>query len=473
MKLKTIKTAFYLLLFAFAIGNAQPFKVLVFHKTNGYRHSPAITSGIQMIADLGNTNGWTTDSSQDANVFTTANLANYKVIIFANTSGDNLFTSSQRQALESFIRDGGGFVGIHAATDTYRDRSWPWYNDLVGAIVQTSPNHTSNNTPGIMEVLVSNDITSHLNSTWSKNEEWYYWERNGGYLFSGNTNLLEVRATGSNSYDARRPTTWYKEYDGGRSFYTALGHNSSDYVANSDFGNLIKNAIVWASTTPTPPISSIPIGSVISIKGSNTKYVSSENARKAMTCNRNNSGTWEKFLVVDAGNGKIALLGNNDKYVSSENGAKTMTCNRTFNTVSSIGSWEKFDWTSLSNGKATLKGNNGKYVSIVDMICNRTDVSSTEEFSWEIYSTSRISEIENTSLDSVTLYPNPSSDIVTFTAPLDSSITITDFYGKVILEKNNTKDTVNTFDVSTQKAGTYFVKISNGESLTYKKMIIE
>lgn len=231
-------------------ATAANFKVLIFHKTNGFRHSGAITSGIQMITDLGNANGWTTDETQDAASFNTVNLAQYKVVIWANTFGTNLLTTTERAAFEFFIRNGGGFIGIHAATDTYRDGSWPWYNNLVGGIVQTSPNHTANNLSGVMDVLdTSNPIVSHLGTTWTKAEEWYYWNLNGGYLYSGNINLLRVRSTGSNSYDEARPITWFKEYDGGRSFYTALGHNRSDYVAASDFGQMIKKGIAWASNT--------------------------------------------------------------------------------------------------------------------------------------------------------------------------------------------------------------------------------
>jgi uncharacterized protein len=230
--------------------NVADFKVLIFHKTNGFRHTGAITSGIQMITDLGVSNGWTTDETQNSADFNTTNLVQYKVVIWANTSGDNLLSTTERAAFETFIRNGGGFIGIHAATDTYRNGSWSWYNDLVGAIVQTGPNHTSNNLPGTMDVLdTNNTIVNHLGNTWSKNEEWYYWELNGGYLYSGNINLLRVRSTGSNSYDQARPTTWYKQYDGGRSFYTALGHNGSDYVSSSDFGQMISKAILWASNT--------------------------------------------------------------------------------------------------------------------------------------------------------------------------------------------------------------------------------
>lgn len=236
--------------------------VLVFHKTNGYRHG-SISNGISMIEDLGETNDWITSNTTDANQFTTTNLANYDVVVWCNTSGDGLLNANQKAAFQNFIQAGGGFVGIHAATDTYRDKSWSWYNDLVGAIVQTGPNHTSNNYSGTIDVVGNHDIVSHLGTAWSKGEEYYYWELNGGYIFSGNVDLLNVQSTGNNSYDQARPITWYKEYDGGRSFYTALGHNGSDYDSNEKFREMMRKAILWGAgggvVLDSPPLVSFII----------------------------------------------------------------------------------------------------------------------------------------------------------------------------------------------------------------------
>jgi type 1 glutamine amidotransferase len=221
-------------------------KVLVYHETNGFRHG-SINAGITMIEGFGADLGWEVTNSQSSSVFTESGFNDYDVVVFLNTSGNALLSAQEQVALENFISNNKGFVGVHAATDTYRDKSWPWYNDLVGAIVQTSPNHTPNNTSGVMDVLTSHPTVDHLGATWSKMEEYYYWELNGGQLYEGNINLLKVRSTGGNSYDAARPITWYKNFGGGRSFYTALGHNSSDYTNNQDFITMIREAIIWAA----------------------------------------------------------------------------------------------------------------------------------------------------------------------------------------------------------------------------------
>ena len=120
----------------------------------------------------------------------------------------------------------------------------------------------------------------------------------------------------------------------------------------------------------------------IALKGNNGKYVSSENGLQPMNCNRTAQGAWEKYTLVDVGNGQFALQGNNGKYVSSENGTKPITCNRT-----QIGSWEKFTFENLGNGNYAIKGNNGKYISSENgskpMTCNRTSALSWERFTVE------------------------------------------------------------------------------------------
>lgn len=125
--------------------------------------------------------------------------------------------------------------------------------------------------------------------------------------------------------------------------------------------------------------STAPIGQVISIKGFNNQFVSGENGATAMWCNRPTAGDWEKFTVIDAGNGKVALR-SMGKYVSSENGVASITCSRT-----TIGDWEKFDWVVNPDGTISLRGNNGKYISsengTIAMTCNRATISGWEAFS--------------------------------------------------------------------------------------------
>jgi len=137
---------------------------------------------------------------------------------------------------------------------------------------------------------------------------------------------------------------------------------------------LVDYVRVYSITNSTAP----PIGQTVTLKGNNNLYVSGENGTQAMNCNRTTAQAWEQFLVVDAGNGQVALQ-SMSKYVSSENGVNPITCNRT-----TFGGWEVFNWVSNADGTISLQGNNGKYVSSENgtqaMTCNRATISGWEEF---------------------------------------------------------------------------------------------
>lgn len=126
------------------------------------------------------------------------------------------------------------------------------------------------------------------------------------------------------------------------------------------------------------PGGSIPIGSTVTLKGINGRYVSGEDGATAMTCNRTAASPVETFTVVDAGGGKISLR-SKGKYVSSENGTQAITCSR-----ATAGDWEKFDWVTNADGTVSFRGNNGKYISSENgtqaMTCNRATISGWEAF---------------------------------------------------------------------------------------------
>jgi hypothetical protein len=102
---------------------------LVFSKTLGFRHD-SIGDGVLALADIAESKGWGFESTEDASVFSDAGLGPYRVVVFLSTTGDVL-DADQQGALERFVRAGGGWVGIHSASDTEYD--WPFYGGLVGA----------------------------------------------------------------------------------------------------------------------------------------------------------------------------------------------------------------------------------------------------------------------------------------------------------------------------------------------------
>ncbi|MDM1296697.1 endonuclease/exonuclease/phosphatase family protein [Sphingobacterium sp. N143] len=136
-----------------------------------------------------------------------------------------------------------------------------------------------------------------------------------------------------------------------------------------------------ASQPDQPGTVSIPVGRTISIKGSNGKYVTSNNGTANMRCDRTTAGSWERFEVISAGTGKVYLK-SMGKYVSSENGAKPMICNR-----ATASTWEAFDWIPNADGTFSLRGANGRYVrsggGTDDMTCTAPEVRSWEKYTYQ------------------------------------------------------------------------------------------
>lgn len=196
-------------------------RVLVFTKTAGFRHA-SIPAGIKAIQKLGQENGFDVDTTENASRFTEDSLQQYAAVIFLNTTGDVL-NNFQEADFERYIQAGGGFVGIHAATDTEYD--WGWYGRLVGAYFDNHP-------PGVHKAtLTVKDknfaATKGLPDKWEHTDEWYNFKN-----VNKNTHVLitvdEKTYQGGTMGD--HPISWYHEYDGGRAFYTELGHTDESYT---------------------------------------------------------------------------------------------------------------------------------------------------------------------------------------------------------------------------------------------------
>lgn len=149
----------------------EPFSVLVFSKTAGFRHD-SIPTGIAAIQALGAEHGFTVDTTEDGGAFTDANLAKYQAVIWLSTTGDVL-DGEQQAAFERYIQGGGGYVGIHAASDT--EYSWAWYGDLVGAYFAS---HPANQQATVKVEDHAHPATAHLPERWSRFDEWYNYQSN-------------------------------------------------------------------------------------------------------------------------------------------------------------------------------------------------------------------------------------------------------------------------------------------------------
>ncbi|MGV8878793.1 MAG: ThuA domain-containing protein [Sphingobacteriaceae bacterium] len=196
-------------------------KVLVFSKTAGFHHS-SIPAGIAAVKLLGEQNNFTVDTTTNAEKFTPENLKQYDAVIFLSTTGDVL-NEQQQTAFEQYIKSGKGFVGVHAATDTEYD--WPWYGNLVGAYFKSHPAQQE----AVLKVIDRNTIaTKHLPVEWKRKDEWY----NFKWIAEGLHILIKIDETsykgGENNND--HPMAWYHDFDGGRAFYTELGHTDESFA---------------------------------------------------------------------------------------------------------------------------------------------------------------------------------------------------------------------------------------------------
>lgn len=196
--------------------------LLVFSKTTGYRHA-SIEDGIVAIQTLANEHHVEVTATEDATVFTDENLAHYQAVIFLSTTGNNL-DADQKAVFERYIRAGGGYVGVHAASDTEYD--WAWYGELVGSYFKSHPQ--------IQEAtLVVEDAdhgsTSPLPAKWVRTDEWYNYQGNPRGRVRVLMTLDEQSYQGG-EMGADHPIAWYHSFEGGRAWYTGIGHTSESFV---------------------------------------------------------------------------------------------------------------------------------------------------------------------------------------------------------------------------------------------------
>jgi type 1 glutamine amidotransferase len=214
------------------------FSVLVFSKTAGFRHE-SIPAGIEAIRQQAGLRGFSVEASEDASAFTDSRLARYKAVVFLSTTGDVL-DPSQQSAFERFVRGGGGFVGVHSASDTEYD--WPFYAGLVGAYFS---NHPDIQTATVHIEDSNHPTTASLPRTWIRRDEWYNFRQNP----RGRVTVLatlDERTYSGGAMSPDHPIMWSHTYEGGRSWYTAGGHTIESFSEPLFVGHLGR-AVLWAA----------------------------------------------------------------------------------------------------------------------------------------------------------------------------------------------------------------------------------
>ena len=218
-------------------------RVLVFSKTAGFRHD-SIPDGVAALREIGAGDGkepaiFAIDPTEDAATFTPENLKRYACVVFLSTTG-NVLDDAQQAAFEGYIRGGGGYAGIHAASDT--EFEWPWYGKLVGAYFLTHPKIQP------ATIFVENRThpsTRHLGDLWQRTDEWYVYRENP------RPRVRVLMALDESSYQGGgmggdHPIAWCHEYDGGRAWYTGGGHTKESFQEPL-FRQHVEGGILWAA----------------------------------------------------------------------------------------------------------------------------------------------------------------------------------------------------------------------------------
>jgi type 1 glutamine amidotransferase len=233
---------------AAGVARAEQFNALLFSKTAGWHHE-SILEGVKAIRNLGALHDFTVFWTEDASrVFNDKELAKYQVVIFLSTTGDAL-NPEQQAAFERYIKAGGGFVGIHAAADTEYD--WPWYTKMVGHMFHI---HPAVQTATIEVVEPNFPGMDRFARRFLATEEWYQYDAPRtklNYLLRVDENTYKPYAKwgpkeGKGMGDFH-PIAWYHEYDGGRAFYTGLGHLPATFT-DTNFLHHVYGGIYWAAT---------------------------------------------------------------------------------------------------------------------------------------------------------------------------------------------------------------------------------
>lgn len=226
--------------------------VLLFTKTNGFRHKEGIPAGAALVEKIAARRGWSVFHTENGAVFNAADLARFDVAMFHNTSGDVLSTE-QQLAFQDWLLAGGGWVGTHAAGDgSHTD--WPWYlENLVGADFTAHIMGPQFQVADVHTEATDHPVMAGIPAVWQHEEEWYSWEnspRPNGFTVLATIDedsyspVLNVAGESRDLSMGDHPVVWSRCIERGRSLYSTMGHAASAYDV-PEHQRLLENALAW------------------------------------------------------------------------------------------------------------------------------------------------------------------------------------------------------------------------------------
>lgn len=262
------------------------FSVLVFSKTNGFRHTEAIEAGIPALKQLGQALNFKVDATEDAAVFTPGNLKKYQAIILLNTTGAFLAdrtpknaTQEQRDkaaadlearkdAFKNYVANGGALIGLHSATDGFHNKgeNWPLFHQIIGGSFQHHPHHQNGRLlladrthPSVAHLKALTAEPGSKDDAWTCFDEWYNFKN----LQKDNHVILNLDTTSGKGHRPSHyadgtpcethPFGWTRTFGKGKVFYTSRGHYGKAF-AEYDYVQHIIGGLFWALDRPTPKV---------------------------------------------------------------------------------------------------------------------------------------------------------------------------------------------------------------------------
>jgi type 1 glutamine amidotransferase len=248
MHVYRLPTAIFIILLSLCSTASAQFKVLVFSGMNGGFLHDVIPVTEKAIQDIGVRRGWTVDISETSRDFTDKNLARYDVVVWNNNcanKGGSILNDAQKQAFEKFIQSGKGYVGIHCASQAGIKGGWDWYGSMIGAINVGHPGKEDQFQTATIKVEDhTHPATRFLSDTWELKDEWFFYDKSPRATVNVLLSLDESTYNPGNAM-GDHPIAWYKEYDGGRMFYTGIGHMKELFI-DANFIQHLEFGIQWA-----------------------------------------------------------------------------------------------------------------------------------------------------------------------------------------------------------------------------------
>jgi type 1 glutamine amidotransferase len=227
-------------------GTSKQKKSLIYtHNGKGYVHEN-ISASVTALKKLAQQNGYGAESSDDPAVFTSENLKKFDCIIFSNSNNEAFETEGQKKAFVDYTHHGGGFVGIHSASGS--ERQWPWFWSMLGGKFVYHPKLQ----PFTINVIdKKHPSTNFLGDSWQWEDEFYILDQlnpqNHILLVGDMSNIVDERVAKypGTTFGNYFPLAWCHEFEGGRQFYTALGHKA-EYYQDEKFLKHLLGGIKWS-----------------------------------------------------------------------------------------------------------------------------------------------------------------------------------------------------------------------------------